>query len=191
VKISTPSVAQRADDMSRREADTISRYLPDALRMLEQSQAGFPTGHEAGAGADDDVELTRTERLALTPDRARQALERLYVLLGRRHDDEVELANIVSTWGRTATTAPVRGWYPAGSATTHIAGDCRVHAAHGYRVGARRGHGDECDWCQTVHLHYGVWPNAALIDARHNGHKQRLQVADYERLLGVKRKATT
>lgn len=184
--IRTASEALRADADSQLDATIIATRLTLALHNLDEAKSGFRTGHDAPYDAEGG---SRTEQLALTPDKARNAEHRLFFLLANRTVLERELASIVNTWGWTpAVPPPAKKGQAKGEDGTHSEGLCRNHLAYGYRIDARPGHGSLCDWCASVKAVYDALPNASLIEARRNGVKKRLQQPDYERHLGVKRK---
>lgn len=85
---------RRLIEVARLDIDYIEMNLSTALTRLAEAQPGFPSGGDGGGGGGDSI----VERLALTPDQARDDLRTLEQQIKHLRESTGALASTVGRW---------------------------------------------------------------------------------------------
>ncbi len=175
MRISTPTDGRRALQAMQGDLMVAVAHYENAMRQIDQGMPGFPSGLDGGGGSDG---LNAVERLATTPDEARNLQRQAFTLIGHGYDNLRDLAILLARLGVTPSKPePVKGDIPDGWCQNHY------RLLHTFEPTRREG-GELCRWCEDVQREHKALPSRALLDLR--ARKGRVSDADITRTMGRK-----
>lgn len=160
-------------------AASIAERLPRAVDVMRSSRGPLRgTDTSTGARTSSGTHSDPTAAQAGKRDRSDDDLKRAQTLIRDVLDTLRRLDAVVTAYSPTAADEAT---FRDDSRLGHDIW-CDNHLEHGHEEvrGPKR---RTCQWCATVKSKYGVFPNAALIDAHY--FTPRLSEQDYKRLLDL------